>query len=175
LLLLGIVILYALYRQLRSNIDIGIGSYGPSYGPVSGPMSGRTPAQWAQYESPEGEPPVLEAVRKQDDKTAKHSYDGLAKLYRLAPSLQNLIRMKGTMQYNRHVLFVASNLKSAAVLIPMACEMARWRRSNVHFAVMGRNDLSMSDLMAINGVGEECAVYWHGREPSTFHFSLSHG
>ena len=164
--LLAIFIIYTLYHQLRSNIGIYNNNYGIPYGPESGPMSGKTPTQWVQYESPDGETPLLSGpIPKDGLDTTKHNYDGLAKLYRLAPTLTNLIRMRTTSQQNRHVLFMASNMKCAAVLIPIACEMARWQRSNVHFAVMGRNDISMSDLMKVNGVGEECGVFWHGLSP----------
>ena len=166
--LLAMFIFYTLYHQLRSNIGISNSNYGTPYGPESGPMSAKTPTQWVQYESPDGETPLSSGpIPKDGLETTKHTYDGIAKLYRLAPTLTNLLRMRTTSQQNRHVLFMASNMKSAAVLIPMACEMARWQRSNVHFAVVGRNDLSMSDLLKVNGIGEECEVSWHGLNPAT--------
>ncbi|KAI7543023.1 hypothetical protein KC343_g16313, partial [Hortaea werneckii] len=63
---------------------------------------------------------------------------------------------------NRNVLFSVSSLKSAANLIPMACEMARWDRNYVHFALHGRDSLPLQDILEINGVSkEDCPVSFH--------------
>jgi hypothetical protein len=36
-------------------------------------------------------------------------------------------------------------------MIPMACEMARWRRNSVHFVVMGRDNISVDGIKEVNG------------------------
>ena len=152
-LILGVLLFYTLFHQLRRNMIIGGITYGS-------PMSGKqTPMGWGNVPA-EGEAPAVDSTRAEG--SSKHYYNGVAKLYKLAGSLQALVRMRGSMEDNRNVLFAAANLKSAAALIPMACEMARWRRSNVHFAFMGRDDLPIADIQEINGVDSDCEVTWHG-------------
>ncbi|KAL8782658.1 MAG: hypothetical protein Q9213_005197 [Squamulea squamosa] len=95
----------------------------------------------------------------------KHYYDGPIRFYSLAASLYAVSRLRGQFELNRNVLFVASNLRSASELIPIACEMATWDRNDVHFAVMGRDDLDLDDVKLVNGVDEECKVNWHDARP----------
>lgn len=64
---------------------------------------------------------------------------------------------------NKNVLFAASDLRSASELISIACEMANWDRNDVHFAVMGRDNLDLDGIQSVNGVDENCKVNWHGR------------
>ncbi|KAI9827153.1 MAG: hypothetical protein M1832_005289 [Thelocarpon impressellum] len=92
---------------------------------------------------------------------SKHYFNGYIKFYQLASSLQALTKVNGHELQNQNVLFAAANLKSAALLIPIACEMARWQRNDVHLAFMGRDDLPMLDILAVNGVDKECDVTWH--------------
>lgn len=63
---------------------------------------------------------------------------------------------------NKNVLFAASDLRSASELIPIACEMANWDRNDVHFAVMGRDNLELDEIRSVNGVDDDCKVNWHG-------------
>lgn len=98
-----------------------------------------------------------------DSEIPSHYFNGPINFYRLAVSLQGASRTMGYRSRNRNVLFVAGSLKSAASLIPLACEMARWRRSDVHFAFMGRNDVSLNDILKVNGVVGQCDVTWHGK------------
>ena len=93
----------------------------------------------------------------------EHYHNGPIKFYMLASSLHYTARLGGQHESNKNVLFAASNLKSASEIIPLACEMARWDRNDVHFAVMGRDDMEMSDIKKLNGAEEDCNVHWHGR------------
>ena len=61
-----------------------------------------------------------------------------------------------------NVLFAAANLRSASAMVPIACEMARYRRNTVHFILLGRYDISIEELLLKNGVGDGCDVHWHG-------------
>ena len=99
----------------------------------------------------------------------KHYYDGPIKFYKLATSLHAVARLIGHSGVNKNVLFAASNLKSAAEIIPIACEMARWERNDVHFAFMGRDDLPVEEIRLINGVTEECKINWHGMSSKENH------
>ncbi len=59
-------------------------------------------------------------------------------------------------------LFAAASLKSAATLLPIACEMGIRERNYVHFAFMGRDEILMDALEAVNGIGPECKIMFHG-------------
>lgn len=64
---------------------------------------------------------------------------------------------------NKNILFATSNLKSAAAIMPMACEMAAQKRNDVHFAFMGREELEIHEIKEINGINDDdCLVNWHG-------------
>lgn len=117
--------------------------------------------QASQYEAaPTGQPPRPQV----SPKVQEHYYEGRIKFYNLAVSLHGMMGLGRHNRANRHVLFAASDLRSASDIIPMACEMANRRRNNVHFAVMGRDDLNVSDIKDLNGISDEhCAISWHGR------------
>ncbi|KAI7283696.1 hypothetical protein KC345_g2752 [Hortaea werneckii] len=99
---------------------------------------------------------------QKDEEADMHYYDGPIRYHRLASSLRGIKRTKGSALDNRNVLFSVSSLKSAANLIPMACEMAKWDRNYVHFALHGRDRLPLQDILEINGVSkEDCPVSFH--------------
>ena len=93
----------------------------------------------------------------------KHWFDGPIKFYDLASSLSAIEKnTKGGGLNTQHVLFAASNVKSAGSLLPLACEMATFKRNHVHFAFMGRDDISLDLLKEVNGVKAGCDVWFHG-------------
>ena len=94
----------------------------------------------------------------------EHYHDGPIKFYKLASTLYSVARLGGQHGSNKNVLFAASNLKSASEIIPLACEMARWERNDVHFAVMGRDDMEIEEIKSLNGAVDDCNVHWHGEE-----------
>ena len=108
---------------------------------------------------PTGKPPRDAA---QQEEAGKHYFSGPIKFYKLAASLHGAATTMGLRSVNRNVVFAASSLKSVSIMIPMACEMARWRRNNVHFMVLGRDDISIHGIKEVNGVTADCGVYWHG-------------
>ncbi|KAL8935285.1 MAG: hypothetical protein Q9216_005504, partial [Gyalolechia sp. 2 TL-2023] len=112
-------------------------------------------------ETPTQKPPRPEKPSEAE----QHYYDGPIKFYNLAVSLRGIAWLRGQIEYNRNVLFVASNLRSASELIPIACEMASWEKADVHFALMGRDDLEMDEMKTLNGVDEWCNVNWHDARP----------
>ncbi|KAI4602425.1 hypothetical protein KJ359_009668 [Pestalotiopsis sp. 9143b] len=87
------------------------------------------------------------------------------KFYDLAPSLHAIAGTRGGMLVNKNVLFAASSLKSAATLLPVACQMGREARSYVHFALMSRSDIDMEELQRVNGVDEGCQIIFHDARP----------
>jgi hypothetical protein len=89
-------------------------------------------------------------------------YNGPVKFHNLAVSLHAISGTRGTMFHNKNVLFAAASLKSAAVLLPLACAMGTEFRSYVHFALMSRSDVEMKELKKINGIDDECEIIFHG-------------
>jgi hypothetical protein len=79
-------------------------------------------------------------------------------------SLQAVTNTRGGL-YNKHILFSAASLRSAATLLPIACRMGSELRSYVHFALMGRSEIGLDDLRAVNGVDESCNIIFHGNIP----------
>ena len=67
---------------------------------------------------------------------------------------------------NKNVVFAASDLRSVAALVPLACEMSKWNRNSVHMAVMGRDEMTIEDIRRVNGAqGGVCEVQWHDARP----------
>lgn len=70
----------------------------------------------------------------------------------------------GTRSLNRNVLFAAESLEAASKLAGIACEMASFRRSNVHFAFVGRAEMDIELFKKLNGITDEvggCKVMFH--------------
>ena len=124
---------------------------------------------------PEGkaDPPATKPKRPPAPSEAEeHYHDGPIKFYKLASSLHSVARLGGQHGINKNVLFAASSLKSASEIIPLACEMARWERNDVHFAILGRDDMEIQEIRNLNGAVDDCNVHWHGKsatflDPST--------
>ncbi|SPN98573.1 uncharacterized protein DNG_01619 [Cephalotrichum gorgonifer] len=68
---------------------------------------------------------------------------------------------------NTNVLFASSSLRSAAALLPLACEMGRRRHNKVHYAVMNRNEMPISQLKKIHGIDDSCGVTFHDARPDS--------
>ncbi|TAQ84201.1 hypothetical protein B7494_g7473 [Chlorociboria aeruginascens] len=95
----------------------------------------------------------------------QHYFNGPIKFYNLAATLHQISKTKGSQLINQNVLFAASNLKSAATILPIACEMGMRQRNYVHFALMGRDDISMDILTAVNGISKDCKIMFHDGRP----------
>jgi hypothetical protein len=102
----------------------------------------------------------------------QHYYEGEMKFYQLPTSMRSAGRMDGWRAKNRNVLFAAASLQAVAVLMPMACEMAKRRSNHVHMAFMGRNDLSVDEMRQVNGIDREgCQVAFHNARPDYARYS----
>lgn len=148
-------ILYLMLRNLPMDISSGAEDVGTPTSPTYW-----SPAR-SRVNEPFGAPPKAAVVTDDEEEQSKHWYNGVIKFYRLAESLRGISRTMGQRETNRNVLFAASSLKSAANLIPMACEMSKWDRNYVHLAIMGRETLSMGEILEINGVDKGCDIYLH--------------
>lgn len=99
---------------------------------------------------------------KKKDAKAPNSYDGPIVFKNLANSLHAISGTHGGFAENKNILFAASSLKSAALLLPIACQMGSELRSYVHFAVMSRSDISVEELREVNGIDDSCHLIFHG-------------
>jgi hypothetical protein len=99
------------------------------------------------------------------DEPPSAGYSGPLKFEHLLPSLQAVYSTGGSSAVNRNVLFAAASLKSAALLLPMACNMGLERRNYVHFALVGGSEITMEKLRAVNGIGDHCEIIFHDARP----------
>jgi hypothetical protein len=137
--------------------------------PHRGPWGGRhSPI----VEAPRGPPPGDQKKKKTKSEELDHYFDGDIMFYSLPSSLHEISRTQGFRRMNRNVLFAASSLKSASVLIPLACEMAKRGQNHVHMAFLGRNDLTLEEMLQINGVDtNDCNAFWHDARPDYAKYS----
>lgn len=98
-----------------------------------------------------------------DAEPPAQAYSGPVKFLELAESLHAISSTRGGFLMNKNVLFTASSLKSAAALLPVACQMGSELRNYVHFALMSRSTIDIEELRALNGVDESCHVIFHGK------------
>ncbi|SLM40275.1 hypothetical protein LPUS_11022 [Lasallia pustulata] len=132
-------------------------------GPANKRGNMRTPTAGGRL----GRPPAADEGSSMDQPphADKHYYNGPIYLNQLAATLHGIAKMRGQQESNKNVLFAVSNLKSASELIPIACDMALWKRTFVHFTLMGREDLPIDALKEVNQVTEECNIHWHDARP----------
>jgi len=162
-LFIGIGILTLLYYFVKNiPTDVRNPTRRPSYSHSSDPDHSLKPETAKPVGKEGSQKPPAEHPEEELDGMPKHSHNGPIKFYKLAETIKAISQTKGFYELNGNVLFAASNLKSAAILLPIACEMATWKRNFVHFAIMGRDDMSMDVLKAVNGVEDGCGVLFHG-------------
>lgn len=161
---LGLLVVVGFYYFFKNMpTDLEQPRQRPSFGPPAGQNA---PA-------PKTVPNSYDTVSKMaDDDTAEtplHNFNGPIKFYQLASTLHS-VTTRGSSPINQNVLFAAASLKSAASLLPIACDMGIRARNYVHFALMGRDDISMDILKSVNGVGKDCGITFHDARPD---FSVS--
>ncbi|OAL45358.1 hypothetical protein IQ07DRAFT_591684 [Pyrenochaeta sp. DS3sAY3a] len=122
-------------------------------------------------DEPTGPPPGT--PRPKRGQPAPRTYDGQIRFFRLAKTLRKAASATGGYEkHNRNVLFAVSSLKSASTLLPMICDMSKWKRSYVHVAFLGRDDLPLEDLLQINGIDlKSCPAVWHDARPDYMEYS----
>lgn len=92
------------------------------------------------------------------------AYNGPLRFPELAKTLRNIQGTGGSYERNRNVLFAASNLKSVSTLLPMACQMSAQDLNHVHFAIAGRSEVPLKELLQINGIDDSCKLFLHGMD-----------
>lgn len=152
LTLLALIALYYFVKNMPT--DLKQPSVRPHYD--------HSPPRGGEMSRPQ--PPAPEKAHAAADKPGdeKYWYSGPIKFFELAVSLYEIPSARGRTDANKNIVFAASNLKSAATLLPLACEMARWKRNDVHFAFMGRDEIPIKTLEEVNGITADCNVRMHG-------------
>ncbi|KAK8060444.1 hypothetical protein PG996_010374 [Apiospora saccharicola] len=146
------------------NIPTDIGprqSLRPSYGktaPPGYPVRGRPPPSASPKETIEDEDSSVPEL-------PQRTYNAPPKFLELAGTLRAIGTTRGSLVVNRNVLFAASSLKSAAAILPVACQMGLELRNYVHFALMSRSEISTEDLLKLNGIDEDCHLIIHDARP----------
>jgi hypothetical protein len=96
---------------------------------------------------------------------SNHYFEGKVRFFRLAPTLHAAVEELGG-HNSRNVLFAVSSLRSASILIPLACEMDAWDRNNVHIVFTGRDQMPVNEIQSVNGVDlDSCNIMWHDARP----------
>ena len=153
-ILVGIAVLYLLYlfiKYIPTDVPPVSKRFDTRFGTPSNNANPLTPLK------PRGPPP------RSTKPSVEHYFDGPIKFYELASSLGYGM---GQSRISRNVLFAASSLKSASYIVPLACDMSKQNRNRVHFAIMGREEISIEDIKQLNGISEaDCSVQWHDARP----------
>ncbi|KAF2968421.1 hypothetical protein GQX73_g5151 [Xylaria multiplex] len=126
----------------------------PNYPPPGAAMHPPNPAAQAQTQT---QALALNA--------GERDFNGPIKFLNLAVSLQAISNTRGSQDKNRNVLFAAASLKSAATLLPMACQMGEKLKNYVHFALLGQSRISLEQLSEINGIDKTCIIIFHDARP----------
>lgn len=166
--LLGVVALYLLYLFFK-NMPTDLPPASQRFNPALTEARLRAEAGWskpAQHpEMPPQSPPPRDESMINDQENKNEYYDGDVKLYSLTASLS---RFRKVPSQNRPspshaVVFAGASLQSVSDLLPLACQMASYKRNEVHLVLMGREGVSVEGIQRVNGVDNEgCPIAWHG-------------
>jgi hypothetical protein len=108
---------------------------------------------------PESQPPAAQSV--QEPVSTGEQYDGPVKFFKLGRSLRGF-----ETDGKDNVLFAFSSMESSSHVLTSACAMARNKRMIVNVAAMGRKEVPLPDLLAVNKISlEECPIRWHEAQP----------
>lgn len=164
LAIVGFYLLYLFFKNMPTDLQPAVERYDPRIGQLrqkGGPL--RIPTDQSFAAPPDGAPPKDKDAASEAE---KYYYNGRIKFYSLAKSFYRASITpadRHDLSAKRAVLFAGANLKSVADLIPLACEMSRQTANDVHFAIMGRDDVSIGGIQQVNGVSnDDCPIHWHG-------------
>jgi hypothetical protein len=157
---IGLVLLYLFFKNIPRR-QIPVRAALPSGTAIEG--SEAWPSPQVNYPKKQPETPSQKPKEEAGD-ASQRTYEGPIKFPKLGVTLQAVAQLEGQKATNKNVLFAAASLKSVSTMLPMACEMVRWRRNHVHFVLLGRNMIDWEDLMDINGISPECRLFLHGKD-----------
>lgn len=166
LALVGCYLLYMFFKNMPTDLTPAVERYNPELAQLrrkSGAL--QSPLDSVSQAVNRPEPPPREKEYEKEDEEDQYYYDGKIRFLYLSRSLRtarNPLGQRGD-DTSRPVLFAGADLKSVADLLPIACEMARHGTNDVHFALMGRDDVSIPGIQKVNGISDEdCPLQWHG-------------
>ena len=157
--ILAFIVLYYFFKNMPTDLENP--RQRPSYGFTAGPNA-------PPPKSTPGEDSRSKPGHEGTAESVAHDFNGPIKFYHLASTLHAVSKTRGAELINHNVLFAAASLKSAARLLPIACDMAIRERNYVHFALLGRDDISMDILRSVNGITKECKIIFHGMLEKSF-------
>ncbi|KAF1936174.1 hypothetical protein EJ02DRAFT_470644 [Clathrospora elynae] len=168
--LLALAGVFVVYYFFHRTADVFEGPSEARY-PVGRPITPTYTKPSAYSDEPTGPPPGT-SIPRHGERT-QYAYDGQVRFFRLGKTLRSVAAEDaGFEMTNRNIVFAMSSLKSASTLLPMVCEMSKWSRNHVHAAFMGREDIPLEDLLAINGIDKDkCPAVWHDARPDYTEFS----
>lgn len=91
-------------------------------------------------------------------------YKGMLKFRALFASLRQLSSARLGMGPNP-IMFAASNMQSAATVLPMACQRAASQSDRIFFALFGDSDIELEQLLKVNGIDKSCKILAIGKQP----------
>lgn len=152
-LIQGLVVALFLFLFIH-NIPTDVPSVGRRYNANFGSMaSGHSKAH---FDTP------LEELSKNHDQVSDDPYENPILFSRLSDTLRGAM----TQPRENNVLFGITSHSSAQKLIPIICSMAQYNRSNIHVALLGKQDMTVQEMMKINGIdADTCHVSWHDATP----------
>lgn len=160
IILIILIILYEFFKNMPTDLAPAVERYDPGMAK----LRAETLAKWTGPEQvststkPDGLPLAPAPVWEQKGK----GYEGKVMFPELEHSLPRYKYSSKTS--SRAVLFAASSLRSMSDMLPLACHMANQPLSYVHFILMGKDEISVPDIKAVNGIKEnECPIKWHGK------------
>ena len=166
-LLVGLVALYLLYLFFK-NMPTDLPPAPERFNPAFAQARQAALQLQQQLQSPSLTDTKQGPPDRDDSDTAsknEHYYDGKINFYSLAKSLHRFQGQSSRYKKptNHVVMFAAASLRSVSDLLPLACQMANRRVNEVHFVLMGRDDVSIEGIQRVNGLDDaSCPVNWHG-------------
>ncbi|PKX97453.1 uncharacterized protein P174DRAFT_402651 [Aspergillus novofumigatus IBT 16806] len=168
-LIIGIIILYLVYlffKNMPTDVPPAVERFNPEFAQArQGSGKSLPPAMPSPVTPAKGAPPRPDSqtIIKED-----FYYEGEVRFNALARTLQRFWKppTRHGSSISRAVVFAGSNLRSVSDLLPLACRMADQKINEVHFVLMGRDDVSIEGIQRVNGIKEvDCPIVWHDSRP----------
>ena len=144
LLLLAAWLLYLFFKNIPTDLP---------------PVSERVDTRYGRLRPQAPSPPHDASSNAQEQ--PGQQYDGPIKFFRLGSTLK-----ASNVERKNNVLFAFSSPQSASPVLTAACAMANYNRTRVHVAIMGRKEVGLADILALNGIQQaDCPILWHEAQP----------
>lgn len=153
---IALVALYQFFKHMPTDISPAAERYNPTIARLRHPPPQAPPVQSPAGSKADKEPHQFPRIIYEEK-----SFNGAIKFYELARSLPHSKHPEH--KASHAVLFAASSLHSVSDMLPLACQMARKKLNQVHFALMGKDEVSIEGIKTVNGISDaECPMTWHG-------------